>query len=281
MEIRNLITFTKVAEAGSLSQAARTLGYAQSTVTMQMQQLEQELGVPLYERVGKKIQITQAGQELLTYAIPIIRMSQEAAQIGKTATSKVEGTLRLGVLNILADDNLADRMNRYARRCPSVKLKVVQSANQEVLLDFLRHNQVDLLLTLGLLLQDADLIHGEKEQADFLRFYAAPGHPLALKKKTEIPLTKYPLLGREENTGCNITDDPNLALRITAREGAGLSEKIAVAPESMAVKYVEAGLLIPLEYPVPQGETYRQTLYHKNKWVTEAMNVWINMAGDR
>ena len=53
MEIRNLNTFTKVAEAGSLSGAARALGYAQSTVTMQMQQLEQELGAPLYERVGK------------------------------------------------------------------------------------------------------------------------------------------------------------------------------------------------------------------------------------
>ena len=44
MEIRNLITFTKVAETQSLSKAAKLLGYAQSTVTMQMQQLEQEIG---------------------------------------------------------------------------------------------------------------------------------------------------------------------------------------------------------------------------------------------
>ena len=59
MEIRNLITFTKVAETQSLSKAAKALGYAQSTVTMQMQQLEQELGAQLYERVGKQIRITQ------------------------------------------------------------------------------------------------------------------------------------------------------------------------------------------------------------------------------
>ena len=63
MEIRNLITFTKVAETQSLSKAAKALGYAQSTVTMQMQQLEQELGAQLYERVGKQIRITQTGQE--------------------------------------------------------------------------------------------------------------------------------------------------------------------------------------------------------------------------
>ena len=52
MEIRNLFTFTKVAEAQSFSKAAKQLGYAQSTVTMQMQQLEQELGVPIYRLVS-------------------------------------------------------------------------------------------------------------------------------------------------------------------------------------------------------------------------------------
>ena len=73
MEIRNLITFTKVAETQSLSKAAKALGYAQSTVTMQMQQLEQELGAQLYERVGKQIRITQTGQEFLSYAAAIVR----------------------------------------------------------------------------------------------------------------------------------------------------------------------------------------------------------------
>lgn len=70
MEIRNLITFTKVAETQSLSKAAKALGYAQSTVTMQMQQLEQELGAQLYERVGKQIRITQIGQEFYPTQAP-------------------------------------------------------------------------------------------------------------------------------------------------------------------------------------------------------------------
>ena len=91
MEIRNLITFTKVAETQSLSKAAKALGYAQSTVTMQMQQLEQELGAQLYERVGKQIRITQTGQEFLSYASAIVRMSEEALQVGKQDTSAVSG----------------------------------------------------------------------------------------------------------------------------------------------------------------------------------------------
>ena len=50
---------------------------------MQMQQLEQELGAQLYERVGKQIRITQTGQEFLSYAGAIVRMSEEALQVGK------------------------------------------------------------------------------------------------------------------------------------------------------------------------------------------------------
>ena len=91
MEIRNLITFTKVAETQSLSKAAKLLGYAQSTVTMQMQQLEQELGAQLYERVGKQIRITQTGQEFLSYAAAIVRMSEDALKVGKQDTSAITG----------------------------------------------------------------------------------------------------------------------------------------------------------------------------------------------
>ena len=125
MEIRNLNTFTKVAEAGSLSGAARALGYAQSTVTMQMQQLEQELGAPLYERVGKKIRITQAGQSLLTYAVPIVRMSQEALLVGKEQSRVVDGSLRLGVLEVLAGEQMAARTNRYLQENPQVELALL------------------------------------------------------------------------------------------------------------------------------------------------------------
>lgn len=107
MEIRNLITFTKVAETQSLSKAAKLLGYAQSTVTMQMQQLEQELGAQLYERVGKQIRITQTGQEFLSYAAAIVRMSEDALKVGKQDTSAITGSLRLGISSQLSCERLS------------------------------------------------------------------------------------------------------------------------------------------------------------------------------
>ena len=65
MELRNLLTYCKVCESMSFSKAADQLGYAQSTVTMQIAQLEDELGVKLFDRNGKRIRTNAKGQELL------------------------------------------------------------------------------------------------------------------------------------------------------------------------------------------------------------------------
>ena len=62
MELRNLTTFMKVAELQNFSQAAEELGYSQSAVTVQIRQLENELGVRLFDRIGKNIVITQYGK---------------------------------------------------------------------------------------------------------------------------------------------------------------------------------------------------------------------------
>ena len=68
MELRNIKSFLKIAECGSFSQAANYLGYAQSTVTFQIQQLEEELGYSLFERIGKKISLTSYGENFLPLA---------------------------------------------------------------------------------------------------------------------------------------------------------------------------------------------------------------------
>ena len=176
MEIRNLITFTKVAETQSLSKAARLLGYAQSTVTMQMQQLEQELGAQLYERVGKQIRITQTGQEFLSYAAAIVRMSEDALKVGKQDTSAITGSLRLGISGQLSCERLSSRIARYLQDYPQVDVNVQVIAEPEELLFRLRHNDIDLALTLDLLRTDTDLIHAAKD-------LPAPLHAFAAKEK--------------------------------------------------------------------------------------------------
>lgn len=75
MEIRNLNTFLKVAALRNFTQASRELGYSQSNVSTQIQQLEREVGVPLFNRIGRSVSLTQYGEELLPYAQQIVSTS--------------------------------------------------------------------------------------------------------------------------------------------------------------------------------------------------------------
>lgn len=72
MEIRNLNTFLQVAVMRSFTKAGEVLGYSQSNVSAQVKQLEDELGVPLFNRVGRSITLTQYGEDLVGYAQSIV-----------------------------------------------------------------------------------------------------------------------------------------------------------------------------------------------------------------
>ena len=86
MEIRNIRTFIKVSEIGNFSRAAAELGYAQSTVTTQIQALEQELQVELFERNGKRVCLSAAGVEFQRYAYEILKCEEMA--VGRFTNDK-------------------------------------------------------------------------------------------------------------------------------------------------------------------------------------------------
>lgn len=83
MELRHLNTFKVVVEVRGFTRAAEFLGYAQSSVTAQIQALEEEIGNPLFDRLGKKVVLTEAGRRLLPYAPG----NAEAASIGQRTDS--------------------------------------------------------------------------------------------------------------------------------------------------------------------------------------------------
>ena len=78
MELRNINTFLHIAELHSFSSAARELGYSQSAVSAQISQLETELGTPLFDRVGKTVRLTDAGQTFQSYARTLLITAQQA-----------------------------------------------------------------------------------------------------------------------------------------------------------------------------------------------------------
>ena len=99
MEIRQLSTFIIAAQMKSFSKAAEVLGYTQAAVTIQIKNLEEELGVKLFDRVGKQVALTQPGQDFLTHAHGIMKSIDEAIELAKDfSDEKVVGMIN-GVLD--------------------------------------------------------------------------------------------------------------------------------------------------------------------------------------
>lgn len=289
MEIRTLLTFIKVAEEQSLSKAAKQLGYAQSTVTMQMQQLEQELGTALYERVGKQIRITQEGQELLSYAVHIVKTSQEALQIGKGKQKTVSGSLRLGAADSIDDEWLAGLVHQYLSRYPEVRIHV-RSGDGRGVMQMLLCNEVDLMMTVDHHLNDPALVHAcDRSQA--VHFVAYPGHPVTKVSSPGLKeILSYPLIRGDLSSACERNLEAAMAAEGVKPERwmeigsqnlilgmAQYGDGITLAPDHVVQKLVETGRLVRLDYELPGAGLWQQTLYHRNKWLTGAMNAWIKM----
>ena len=138
MEIKNIKTFLKVSATQNFSKAAQQLGYSQSAVTIQIQQLEKELGIPLFERIGKKVYLTEQGENFITYANNIIKaadtacllytsMPGKAANAGGVATSALEmsqNSMRLSWTEAEVDEKLHNimvdifkKVDAAAKRC--------------------------------------------------------------------------------------------------------------------------------------------------------------------
>ena len=91
MDLRELATFRLAAQTLSFTRTADLLGYAQSSVTAQMQALEQEFGVPLFNRLGRRITLTEAGERLAEYAERMLNLAAEA-HAAVTAEAQISGS---------------------------------------------------------------------------------------------------------------------------------------------------------------------------------------------
>nr|WP_325178821.1 LysR family transcriptional regulator [uncultured Oscillibacter sp.] len=127
MELKNLRAFQTVVDQGSYQKAAERLGYTQSTITVQIQQLEEELGVPLFERVGRRMVLTEAGERALPQARELLEAAERLLECGKTG-SVPTGTLRVDMAETLLCYRMQPVIRAFRERAPQVRL-IVRSCN--------------------------------------------------------------------------------------------------------------------------------------------------------
>jgi len=288
MEIRNVISFIKVAELNSFSKAAHALGYTQSNVTMQIKQLERELNTTLFDRIGKTISLTENGKSFMKYALKITSAVSDAKRELADATI-VSGELKIGLLESLCITYLPQIMKEYHQNYPLVNI-IIKIGTYEELSSMLNSNAIDVLWTFDYQIDSVDWIK-EYEYSDPIKVIAPITHPLA--NKSDIPLSA---LASEtfiftESTCSYRKTFENLLLATNIPFSTfmeiGNTEIIkkfvasgiclSVLPEFSIKKELQVEEFTALNISDFQFNMYGQIFYHKNKWLTPAIKEFVLM----
>jgi DNA-binding transcriptional LysR family regulator len=130
MELSDLNIFRTVVQAGGITRAAERLHRVQSNITTRVRQLEQELGVDLFIRQGKRMHLSPAGKLLLNYADQLLDLAREARDAVHDA--KPRGLFRLGSMESTAAIRLPGALNEYHHRYPEVTLELHTGNTREL-----------------------------------------------------------------------------------------------------------------------------------------------------
>lgn len=201
MELRLLVTFEKVATVLSFTQAAAELTYAQSSVTSQIRALESSLGTELFDRLGSRIRLTEAGERLLPYARQIIELTEEA-RTAVVGTEEPAGSLTVGTMESLTSYRLSPLLEFFHHRYPKVRLSLRTTIGDETR-QALRQGTYDVGFLMERETEHAGL-ETEVLTVEPLALVARPGHPLAGKQAETADLVRQPLLALEP--GCAYRD---------------------------------------------------------------------------
>ena len=282
MTITQLSTFLKIAESGSFSAAAGSLGYAQSTVTTQIKQLEEELGCVLFERLGKTISLTPAGERMIPYAQKMLQLERDI-RLDVTEEENPAGVLRLGVSESLCISRFPKILMEFNKNYPRTEIRI-QFVTHENIPELLQKGELDLVYTLNPLITD-DRIEILNKKREKLGFYVSSDYPLNRKNVREEDLKGVPLLLTGHN--CNfrhmLVDDlekngvtPEIVLETSSKEilkqfAAG-GFGVAFIPDMTAQAEIKSGKLKRLSWKGADFPVYSQLLIHKDKHRNKAIN---------
>lgn len=292
MELRNINTFLKVAGTQNFSRAAEQLGYSQSAVTVQIKQLEQELQVQLFERIGKRVFLTEKGQEFIAYANEIMRVTEQAKNF-PVQSSDLEGTLAIGGVESICTAIFPELLLKFYERCPKVQV-TIRSGTTEELMEMGKGNEIDLIYTLDRRVAEREWVRAAVTEEEIVFVTLADEKNTVPCRMPIGELVKRPFLLTERGAAyryeleCllaekNLEIEPVLEIGNTEtiinllKKGMGVS----FLPKFTVQEELDRSVLSRIYTDLPGVTMYGQLLYHKNKWVTEQMRAFAGLVGDK
>jgi DNA-binding transcriptional LysR family regulator len=282
MEVRQLQIFRILAEELNFTRTAEKVHTVQSNVTAQIRALEEELGMPLFDRLGRRVTLTDAGRNFLPFAsqaLAAMDQGQRAIQIG----AEPSGPLRIGAPESVLTYRLPQVLHAFRRHFPHVELIFIPYMSTPFALE-LEAGKLDMAITMADSKPSANIeaIRLRTEQVFLL---ADPSHPLASQPSVKpVDLAGQNLLLTESGCGYRAKLDRVLALAnirpaniaefssveaikqcISLGMGLGLLPAIVVARE-LRQHHIKA-----LNWAGPSLDIATSIIWHKDKWISPAM----------
>lgn len=290
MEIRQLQAFKTVAQVKNFTQAAELLGYAQSSISSQIRSLEDELGVKLFERLGKTVSLTQDGERLLVYAEKLLQIAKEAKEAFSTTH---KGTLTIGAPESLCTFLLPPLLQEYNRRYPEVELvlKIFGGTDIGHLARLLKENTIDVCFIMDNKTNKPELC-SKVISSEAMSLFTGINHPLAARDYIEPSDLNHQVLILTEK-GCyyrayfeNILAEANVqpssvlwfesieTIKQCVANGLG----IAFLPRMTIKKELAQGQLAELNWVGTHFDVMSQMVYHEDKWISPALSCLLELA---
>ena len=282
MDIKNLTTFVHVAELGNFSRAGEMLGYSQPSISVQIRQLEDELGFKLFDRIGHAVRLTDKGRESLAYAQQVLRLCRQMT-LNSSEDSSRDVLIRLATSDSLSAHLLEEHFPRIRNQHEGIRLNLATGGTDE-LFRLLNHNEADLVYTLDSHIYDANYVIAGEEKVG-VHFVVSREHPLAQKAYlTKEDLIHQRFLLTEKGMSYRRLLDEWMAkdsLEILPVLETGRADLIcslveqnvgvSFLPEYVTRQAAARGSVVLMDAKGFGPELWKQLIYHREKWISPAM----------
>jgi len=208
IDFRHLETFCRVADLKSFSKAADDLFLTQPTVSGHILSLEHSLSLRLFDRTGREVRLTKAGEVFLRYASKILSFRKDLLNALSEFSQGIRGELSLGASTIPGEYLLPKLMSNFRKEHPHFTLSLKIADTKEVA-QLVLQGDVEFGMIGGKL--NHNFLHYEKYEEDEIIVVAPSGHPLTKKKKVDfVDLLKEPWIIREEGSGTQMAVEKGL-----------------------------------------------------------------------
>lgn len=287
MTLRHLTIFRAVCQTESITLAAEHLNMAQPAVSLAVRELEEFYGVQLFERMNRRIYITEAGRTLLQYADTILSQYAESVQVLQEARHR--GSCRFGVHVTFGETVLPSLLRRLAEQLPDITVRAFVTntrENEEMLLrnelDFAVIDNVKGLEALRTMPLPCQLLQRDAVSQTVIRTadhrHLLPAQRLLLREKGSGTRDSIDtVFGAAGLTVSAFLDSSSTyALLSCAREGLGMT----ILPRSLTAETLREGTL--KELTVADGAFFRRyyLAHHKNKYLTDSVRQVVQILQD-